>query len=539
MIGAKRTSRPLPGLNDLGSKVESRRRQGYLERTVVPNKTAAVLIVGVLAAAVGPSSLVAGPQTQRVGYSGPRTIAEGTLLRAVVSLPPRRVVGVTFMIDGIPVGSDTTPPYAVPLMPGEINPGVHALTVQLVERTGSRTLSAPVEVDVRMAGSRRVLLASPRHGLRRALAALRRGGATVKLMPGRYQLADVRLSSGSTLLGSGPSTVIEAPHGAYGSVLTVAGSTVRVSNLVIDGGGQGPAGAGSGIAITVQTDSRKVLLRRLRIMHTRAFGVYASGRLSDVSIQDSSITSGGTGDAAVIAVIGSAFDVSVVRTQVAGFRSFGINFVQPAYGNLSSGLRSVALDNTISDIVDTIDTQGRSQAGIWSGGAQASIIGNRIARTGWDGIETVGSSDGVAVIRNRVSTTRTGIYVEHQTTHSLVADNEVTDVATGINVEWTYGGVGSTSNRFVGNTIVRASLVGIFLDVGSNDNIVKRNTFQDVASPAIVLQGASRNVVTNNVVCGTSGPFVVERTGLWDDNSPAVASENVTRPNRVTSTCQP
>ena len=499
-------------------------------------KTAVVLVVTVVAVTI-PSSLAARRQVQRVAYSGPRTIAVGATLRAVVSLQPEHVAGVSFAVDGIPVGSDTTPPYSVPLLPGEIDPGVHRLTVQLVERTGSRTLSPPVEVDVVAPRRSKVLVASPSHGLRRALAALRRGGATVRLLPGHFRLAEVRLGSGATLLGSGPSTVIEAPAGTYGSVLTVTGSTVRVADLVVDGGGQGPATSGGGVAVAVETGSRNVLLRNLRIVRARTFGVYETGLLSDVSIQDSSITSDGTGDAGVLAVIDSASDLSVARTTITGFRSFGINFVQQTFGNVSSGLRNVALDNTITDIVDKVDTQGRSQGGIWSGGAQASLIGNRIARTGWDGIETVGSSDGVAIVRNRISATRTGVYVEHQTTHSLIADNAVTDVLTGINVEWTYGGVGSDLNRFVGNTIRRASLVGLFLDVGSDGNVVQRNSFRDVASPAIVLQGASRNVVTNNVVCGTSGPMVVERNGLWDANSPAVPSENVVRPNRVMSTC--
>jgi Right handed beta helix region len=502
-------------------------------------KTAAALAVGVVAAAVLSPSLVAGRQALRVTYSGPRTLTEGTALRAATPLPPQRVVAVSFMLDGVPVGSDTTSPYAVPLLPGEVTPGKHALTLQLVERTGSRTLSSPIDVVVRAGPPRTVLMASPQKGLKRALAALQRGGATVRLLPGRYELSGVRLGSGSTLLGSGPKTVIAAPSGHYESVLNIVGSTVRVANLVIDGGGAGSGEAGGGTAVAVQGSSHLVLLRHVRIVRTRVYGVYASGQISDVSVQDSTITSDRGGDTGVFAAVGSAFDVSVVRTTISGFRSYGINFAQPPHGNYASGLRSVALDNTISDIVDTVDTQGRSQGGIWTGGALASIIGNRITRTGWDGIETVGSSDGVVVIRNRISATGTAIYIEHQTTHSLIADNSTANIQTGIKVEWTYGGIGSTSNRFVGNVVDGASEVGLFLDVGSNDNLVTRNTFRDVPSPAIVLQGASRNVVTKNVLCGTPGPFVAERTGLWDDNSPATTSENVIQPNRVASVCSP
>ena len=41
--------------------------------------------------------------------------------------------------------------------------------------------------------------------------------------------------------------------------------------------------------------------------------------------------------------------------------------------------------------------------------------------TGWDGIQTVGSSRGVAIVGNDVAGTRVGIYLEHETNRSLIA----------------------------------------------------------------------------------------------------------------------
>ena len=58
--------------------------------------TGVMFMVAVIVAAVGSSSLVAGLQEPRVGYSGPQKVAAGTTLRAFVTLPPQRVVGVTF-----------------------------------------------------------------------------------------------------------------------------------------------------------------------------------------------------------------------------------------------------------------------------------------------------------------------------------------------------------------------------------------------------------------------------------------------------------
>ena len=63
-------------------------------------------------------------------------------------------------------------------------------------------------------GSDGALRAGPNSDLRPMLARLRRGNVTVRLGPGRYELADVELGSGATLVGSGPDTVIAAPPGS-------------------------------------------------------------------------------------------------------------------------------------------------------------------------------------------------------------------------------------------------------------------------------------------------------------------------------------
>ncbi len=100
----------------------------------------------------------------------------------------------------------------------------------------------------------------------------------------------------------------------------------------------------------------------------------------------------------------------------------------------------------------------------------AAIIGNRIRDTGWDGIQTVGSSRGVTVVGNDVARTRAGIYLEHETNDSLFADNRIADVATGINVEWRYEGAGSSGNTFARNAITRPTDAGIFVDVAGDRN---------------------------------------------------------------------
>jgi parallel beta-helix repeat protein len=376
-----------------------------------------------------------------------------------------------------------------------------------------------------------VLTASPRHGLGRALAALARGHVTVRLARGLYPNASIRLGSGARLLG-GPGVVLRPPA-SYDAVVTIAGADVTLSGVTIDGGGPG---AGDGHAVLVDPSSH-VLVRRLTVVRARQDAVYMWGALADVSVQDSRLDGGGVAAAGVVAGIGEANDVSVVRTRISGFREFGINFAQVRFDLTGSGLRSVALDNVITDIRSPVDTQGRSQGGIWSGGAAASIIGNRIARTGWDGIETVGSSDGVSVAHNVISSTRTGIYLEHATTRSQIAGNSISDVVTGINVEYRYQGVGSGSNTFGANRIARASQHGIFIDTGSDKNVVQDNRILMSTGAGIVLQGSSWNAVRANVLCGPAPPGVVQQTGQAEDGSPVAASNNTLDGNVTKRRC--
>jgi parallel beta-helix repeat protein len=231
----------------------------------------------------------------------------------------------------------------------------------------------------------------------------------------------------------------------------------------------------------------------------------------------------------VSTVLPEGNDVSVVRTRVSRFRDYGINFVQVPHDNTSSGLRALALDNVVLDIDHPGDTQGTTEGGIWSGGARAAIIGNIVRRAGWDGIETVGSSHEVSIVGNRISDTPVGIYLEHATTRSLIANNVIMRVRTGINVEWEYGGVGSGDNSFVDNHVREASDVGLFIDTGADGNDVVGNRIA-AGVAGIVLQGSSRNRVEKNVVCGTT-MHVEQRDGRWDDNSLASPADNTLSAN--------
>jgi parallel beta-helix repeat protein len=457
-------------------------------------------------------------------------------------------VAVTFLLDGAPLGSDTLAPYTFDLDPGLVHPGGHRLRVAVVDNLGRRRSTAPVALRTTRFRTK-ALTATPKKGLDRALAALRRGNATVRLAPGRYRLHDVKLGDGARLLGAGPETVISPPSGAsYFAVLIARGRNITISDLTVDGDGPGP---GRGIAVAVFDGSSDVRLRRLRMIRVRTDGVNVWGAFSNVSVQDSLIEGDGSAQTGIFA-LGSdrSRDTSVIRTRIRGFRSFGILLAQKEYGRPAAALHGLALDNVVSDVRDpardrctyapnTTPKCGTNEGGIWTGGVEAAIIGNTVLRARWDGIETVGSSTRTTIVGNEIRDTRTGIYLEHSTKDSLFSKNLVVDTRTGINVEWWHDGQGSTGNTFTSNRIVSATRGGLFVDVGDDGNQIVENVFVGGGRPAIVLQGTSDNIVRRNLGCRAGdGELVREQRGTLDDGRRAEPRRNRLAGNTTSATCR-
>ncbi len=478
----------------------------------------------------------------------PGTVDRPTTLKAAAGARSGRVVAVTFLLDGVPLGSDTIAPYRLELNPGLVRPGRHRLTAAAVDSHGRSKTTQPVTLTTERF-QRRALTASPGDGLDRALAALRRGHVTVRFAPGRYRLHDVRVGDGARLIGSGARTVITPPAGtSYFAVLVARGRDVAISNLTVDGGGAGP---GRGIAVAVFDGSRNVRLSRLRLTHVRIDGINVWGAHSNVSVQDSLIEGDGTAQVGVFD-LGSdrSRDTSVIRTRVRGFRSHGILLAQQEHGRPTAALHGLALDNVVSDIrnpardrcdyaPNTTPKCGTDEGGIWTGGVEGAIIGNTVLRARWDGIETVGSSTRTTVVGNTIRDTRTGIYLEHSTNDSLFARNVITGARTGINVEWWHDGQGSTRNTFTSNRIVSATKGGLFVDVGGDGNHIVDNTFVGGARPAIVLQGTSDNVVRRNLGCPAGDDELVrEQSAYYDSGGRAVPRRNRVSGNTTSSSCR-
>jgi parallel beta-helix repeat protein len=461
-----------------------------------------------------------GGAAPRVAYVGPRHLRGAVTLRARVRPGGQRIVAATFMLDDRPLGTATSAPYTLDVDAALLPRGRHRLRVDVVDRLGRHSSSAPVAVHTSGTPGG-IFAASPAHGLDAALAALARGHVTVRLGPGRYPVAHVEMGSGAQLVGAGSGTVLEATEPSW-SLVTARGTGVRMSDLAIDGAGRAERGIG------VADGSHDVRLQRLQIRGITDSGVDIWGAHSGVSVQDSTIDGGGASGAGV-GDRGSdaSSDSSVIRTEISGFRGWGVIFMQREYDRPHAAANALALDNRISAISDPAAADGTHEGAIWSGGVRAAIIGNQIRDIGWDGIQTVGSSRDVTVVGNDIARTMTGIYLEHETNGSLFADNVIADVVTGINSEWRYEDAGSGTNTFVGNTILRPTQTGIFIDVAGNQNRLVDNTVVGGTGPAIVLQGASDNVVAGNAACARPGqPMVVQQSAHYDNGQPANSLRN-------------
>jgi Periplasmic copper-binding protein (NosD) len=468
-----------------------------------------------------------------VEYRGPRRLRGRVSLRAQIR-GDARIVAATFTLAGRPLGTVTQPPWVLDVDAAVLPDRPAPLAVVAVDRYGRRAASRAINVRV-LPGGERLLHASPDQSLAPALRALARGSATVQLSPGRYRLSQVVLGPDARLIGSGPGTILMPSAGVSEvAMLSTRSSGVRISDLAVKGEGQVDD------AVSIGDGSTDVRVQRIEVSGVRANGIAVWGAHRDVSIQDSTIIGGGVATNAGVLDEGSvdSRNTSVVRTRVSGFVGYGVLFAQRFYGLRSAAIHNLALDDTISDIIDPHRHDGTDAGGIWTGGVEAAVIGNAISDTGTDGIETVGSSTADTIIDNRVQNTPVAIYLEHSTNLSLVEANGMRNVGTGINVEWRHAGGGSNANALAYNQIA-ATEVGIFVDVQEDDYRIVGNHFSSARATPVVLQGSSHNTVQGNMACALAGaPFVIERSALSQTGALARSSDNQVVDNEHTSPCR-
>jgi copper-binding protein NosD len=473
------------------------------------------------------------PHPLAIAYGGPHSLRGRVTLRAKIR-PGARVVAATFVLAGEPLGTVTKAPWALDVDAGVLPNGPVSLRVVAVDHLGRRSVSPAFDVRV-LPGGESLLRASPDHGLTPALRALARGSATVKLAPGRYRVGEIVLGPGARLVGSGPGTILTPRPGTSGvAMLSTESAGVRISDLAVQGARQ------INDAVSIGDGASDVRVQRLKISGVRTNGVEVWGAHHDISVQDSMILGGGTAENAGVFDLGSVNSrrTSVVRTQVRGFVGYGVLFAQRFYGRSSAAIHNLALDNTISDIVDPHRHDGTDAGGIWTGGVAAAVIGNKVSHTGTDGIETVGSSTHDTIVSNSVQDTPVAIYVEHSTNLSLIESNRASNVGTPINVEWRHSGVGSNSNVYAYNDI-SATEAGVFIDVQDDNNAIVGNVFRAAKGTPVILQGSSYNTVRGNIACGaSSAPFVVQRAASSQTGAVARSTHNRLADNERQTPCR-
>lgn len=474
--------------------------------------------------------LMSGRRPPSVVYAGPTTLHGRVTLRAQPH-GATRVVAVTFMLGGRPLGTVTGPPWTLDVDAVLLPAGNAPLTVTAVDRLGQRGSSPPRTVRV-LRGGEHVLQASPHRGLRRALLALSKGSVLVHLAPGTYRVRDIMLGPDARLVGSGQTTILTPSINSSDTLLSTSSNHVRMSDLVVRGGWR----IDQAISISRANDVR---LQRIWISGVRVNGLEIWGAHARDSIQDSTLLGSGVATNAGVFELGSSktSQTSVVRTRISGFRGFGVIFDQRFHGLPRVALHNLALDNRVSDIIDPTIHNGTDAGGIWTGGAQAAVIGNVISATGTDGVETVGSSIGDTIVDNHIRNSPVAIYIEHSTSQSLVLRNQTSDSNTGINVEWRHDGGGSNANTFALNRIA-ATEAGVFVDVRDDYNAIVANTFVGSEATPITFQGSSENLARDNVACATgSQPFVVQRSARLPSGNVAEASHNRLVNNVRTNSC--
>ena len=78
----------------------------------------------------------------------------------------------------------------------------------------------------------------------------------------------------------------------------------------------------------------------------------------------------------------------------------------------------------------------------------------------------------------------------------------------------------------------------MFVDVQGDRNRIAGNTFAGGTGPAVVLQGASGNLVTGNRACGRPGqPLVVQQSAHHDDGRAAHSLRNRIEGNESVDAC--
>ena len=431
-----------------------------------------------------------------VGVRQHATVHGLVTVAARLSPSTSRIVLVDYYVDGAIVATAASAPWTALVDSTRIEPGIHTIRAVAVSLDRRRRASPAVA----FAAARATQGAAPHGSLQAAIDALGPDGGTLRLPAGTYQVSDLKIGSGVRLIGAGAGQTVLVGTTAPGQdTIDVTGRNVLVSDLTVDVGGTG-ATPDESAGIFVH-DAQDVVLRRLDLLHLKGYGVQILGHHERISVQDSTIDGDGRGMIGVAewSEDATSSDVSVIRCVIRDLSKYGVLLQSYFNGHTWPHRRPLAYGNDISQVHDTAIHDGTIEIGIWIAGADGAALDNIVRDTGWDGIETVVNATNPTIAGNVVRNTRTGIYIENVTRNALIEQNDIAGVSVaGINLEPPHGGPQSGHLTVRQNRVVGAGEYGIGTGPGTLGSRITGNQVLDSGQMAILLQGASGNVVEGN-----------------------------------------
>lgn len=140
---------------------------------------------------------------------------------------------------------------------------------------------------------------------------------------------------------------------------------------------------------------------------------------------------------------------------------------------------------------------GTAEAGIWLGQrtlAERLLILAGDWMGGWTGAVFTGTMQDFQIL----GVPFVGLYNEHRTVDAIFRRFRIESAATGINIEWWYGGEGSRNLTFEDGYIKSASGTAVFVDAGNYGMVFRRCHFEgNVFFPKRLVDPSKPNVLEN------------------------------------------
>ncbi len=445
---------------------------------------------------LGPVTTPPPPQST-VTYTGPAAISDISNLTADTTLS--NVAGVTWLLDGQPIGTASVAPYTFDVNAALLSGGAHTMTVQAVDQDGTRTTSPGVAVTVDTSAP---------------------SGATH--LTGTS--GALTLAANQTVYGDGSSTVIN------GTVTMAAGS--RLENVVVNG------------TVTASNATNARLQQATINPPSSASQAVLNNSAAGFSMQDSTIncnaatgtikgTTNGNFDA-------TSDNVIFARDTISNCGGDGIWMAatsEPAQTDSTTQIVNLlVLDNNISGANGPYDN-GTEARGFVGGGYRGNFIGNTVTGATTDAVEPIRNAYQMHFAHNTLSGSPTGFYLEHYADASVFEYNTVQADVQAFNIEWIAGSnpPRSTANAKILNNQIAAP-VGVFADAGSTGIETANNTITTGSLPTIVYQGSINGSIHDNMICTTQtgNPVSVYANAGYDPTAPGTLT---TQSNNTLSTC--